>query len=197
MNSGSEQEIFTLSELVNSFDLERVHKSGARFDPEKIKWFNHHYMQKQSTQRLGVLFKNSQDELSEVSNQYIEAVVDLIKERATFVTDFWELSSFFFVNPDTYDAKALKKTLKEDTFDLMRSLLIVLNTADAGSKKAIEQSVKDWILSKNIGFGRIMMPLRLALVGALKGPDVFDIIYMIGLDKTIHRINKFITKSNT
>jgi len=196
-NSGSEQEIFTLSELVNSFDLERVHKSGARFDPEKIKWFNHHYMQKQSTQHLGVLFKNSQDELSEVSNQYIEAVVDLIKERATFVTDFWELSSFFFVNPDTYDAKALKKTLKEDTFDLMRSLLIVLNTTDAGSKKAIEQSVKDWILSKNIGFGRIMMPLRLALVGALKGPDVFDIIYMIGLDKTIHRINKFITKSNT
>ena len=79
----------------------------------------------------------------------------------------------------------------------MRSLLIVLNTTDAGSKKAIEQSVKDWILSKNIGFGRIMMPLRLALVGALKGPDVFDIIYMIGLDKTIHRINKFITKSNT
>ena len=91
----------------------------------------------------------------------------------------------------------MKKTLKEDTFDLMRSLLIVLNTTDAESKKAIEQSVKDWILSKNIGFGRIMMPLRLALVGALKGPDVFDIIYMIGLDKTIHRINKFITKSNT
>jgi len=195
-NSGSEQEIFNLSELVNSFDLNRVHKSGARFDPEKIKWFNHQYMQQQSTQRLGILFKKSQSELNDMSSQYIENVIDLIKKRATFVADFWELSSFFFVNPNTYDPKALKKTLKEDTFYLMKSLLIVLDTTDADSKKAIEKSVKDWVVSQNIGFGRIMMPLRLALVGALKGPDVFDIIYMIGLNQTIHRINKFITTSN-
>ncbi|MGG5485907.1 glutamate--tRNA ligase [Gaetbulibacter sp. PBL-D1] len=187
-NPGTEQEIFSLENLTQAFDLAKVNKAGARFDPDKTKWFNHHYMQEQDNYDLAVTFKNSKAELSEIDTQYIELAIGLIKERATFVSDFWDLSHFFFVTPTEYDEKSAKKAWKEDSLDLMKELILVIESVDDFTVENLQTVVKGWITSNNIGFGKVMMPLRLALVGALQGPDVFDIIYMIGKNETVQRI---------
>lgn len=191
-NPGTEQEIFNLEELIDAFDLERVNKSGARFDPEKIKWFNHHYMQEQSDDALAELFKSKHSKLAEIDVNYIALIVGLIKERATFVSDFWELSSYFFEAPKTYDEKASKKAFKENTASLMTDLKNILVHIDEFTVEALQKDIKSWITDKNIGFGNVMMPLRLALVGALQGPDVFDIMFMIGKAETVKRIEKLV-----
>jgi glutamyl-tRNA synthetase len=193
-NPGTEQEIFTLEELISAFDLKKVNKSGARFDPDKIKWFNHHYMQEQNNDELADIFKASRPELADIDTGYIAMAVNLIKERATFVNDFWDLTSFFFVTPTEFDAKASKKALKEGTEDLMKQLIGILNANTDFTVEQLQTEVKGWITSNEIGFGKVMMPLRLALVGALQGPDVFDIIYMIGKNETIKRIENLISK---
>ncbi len=191
-NPGTEQEIFNLEELIDAFDLERVNKSGARFDPEKIKWFNHHYMQEQSDDALAELFKSKHSKLAEIDVNYIALIVGLIKERATFVSDFWELSSYFFEAPKTYDEKASKKAFKENTASLMTDLKNILVHIDEFTVEALQKDIKSWITDNNIGFGNVMMPLRLALVGALQGPDVFDIMFMIGKAETVKRIEKLV-----
>ena len=191
-NPGTEQEIFSLEELINAFDLERVNKAGARFDPDKIKWFNHHYMQVQGNNNLAIAFKDSRNELAQIDLQYIEMVVALIKERATFVSDFWDLSHFFFVAPDAYDEKASKKALKEGTVDILTKVKELVDGVEDFSVENLQNTVKGWITSNEIGFGKVMMPLRLALVGALQGPDVFDIIFMIGKTETVKRIDAII-----
>ncbi|MFT5248318.1 MAG: glutamyl-tRNA synthetase [bacterium] len=188
-NPGTEQEIFSLDELTKAFELERVNKSGARFDPEKIKWFNHHYMQEQSNETLASAFKASRSELTSIDESYIAMVIGLIKERATFISDFWALSSFFFVAPDNFDEKASKKAVKEDTKSLMEELVTIIEAADESSKDTLQDAVKGWITLNEIGFGKVIMPLRLALVGELQGPDVFDIMFMIGKAESINRIN--------
>lgn len=187
-NPGTEQEIFNLKQLVSDFDLEKVHKAGARFDPDKTKWFNHHYMQEQLDLDLAEQFKAIQPELAEVDVNYIALVVGLIKERATFITEFWDLSHFFFTAPTSYNEKAAKKAWKEDTDALMNELVSVILKTEADSAETLRTAIKDWITFKDIGFGKVMMPLRLALVGALQGPDVFDIMFMIGKDEAIKRI---------
>ncbi len=203
-NPGTEQEIFNLDELINAFELERVHKAGARFDPEKIKWFNHQYMQMQSDIELAKSFKPIIDEkLSVIASDakqsasidlnYIALVVGLVKERATFVSDFWGLSSYFFEAPKSYEEKASKKAFKEGTQELMKSVISILTSIEDFSVENLQTEIKGWITSNEIGFGQVMMPLRLALVGALQGPDVFDIIFMIGKTETITRINKAIS----
>jgi glutamyl-tRNA synthetase len=187
-NPGTEQELFNLDELVAAFELERVHKSGARFDPDKIKWFNHHYMQEQHDGILAELFKDQQPQLANIDVNYIALVIGLIKERATFVSDFWELSHFFFTAPVTYDEKASKKAFKEDTANLMTELKNILIHIDEFTVTALQKDIKDWITKNEIGFGKVMMPLRLALVGNLQGPDVFDIMFLIGKNETIRRV---------
>ncbi len=187
-NPGTEQEIFSLNELINSFELERVHKAGARFDPDKIKWFNHHYMQEHSNNELAIAFKASKTELDTFDINYVSMVVDMIKERATFVSDFWELSYFFFETPKGYAEKAAKKVWKEDTDAIMKELVSVLNQSQAESPEILQSDIKDWIVKKGFGFGKVMQPLRLALVGDLKGPDLFQIMFMIGRDAAVRRI---------
>ncbi|GGK30518.1 glutamate--tRNA ligase [Yeosuana aromativorans] len=192
-NPGTEQEIFSLHELVNAFELERVHKAGARFDPEKIKWFNHHYMQEQNNTQLAELFKaQHSSKLNSIDIGYIALVIGLIKERATFVSDFWELSHYFFKAPETYDEKAVKKAFKDDTAALMIALVDIIQHVSEFTAMNLQTQIKNWITSKEIGFGKVMMPLRLALVGALQGPDVFEIMFMIGKTETINRIEKAI-----
>ena len=191
-NPGTEQEIFSLNELVNAFELERVHKAGARFDPEKIKWFNHHYMQEQDNVQLAESFKQLKSELSTIDLEYIAMVVALVKERATFVNDLWELSHYFFQAPESYDEKASKKAFKEGTKDLMLQLVSIIQPIEGFSIENLQTQIKGWITSNNIGFGQVMMPLRLSLVGALQGPDVFDIMFMIGKTETMKRIEKTI-----
>jgi len=149
-------------------------------------------MQEQSNESLAYAFKTSRSELTSIDEAYIAMVIDLIKERATFISDFWELSNFFFVAPKTYDEKASKKAVKEDTKSLMQELITVVEVSDDTSKDALQDAVKGWITSNEIGFGKIMMPLRLALVGELQGPDVFDIMFMIGKNESIKRVNNLI-----
>jgi len=211
-NPGTEQEIFTLKELIKAFDLNKVNKSGARFDPDKIKWFNHHYMQEQNNDELAELFKpiidtnlnviasetkqsvsneklsTSQIQPNDVDVNYVALVIDLIKERATFVSDFWELSYFFFVAPTSYDEKASKKAFKDDTSEILKKLKSIILHIDDFTVNALQKDIKGWITSNDIGFGKVMMPLRLALVGALQGPDVFDIMFMIGKNETVKRL---------
>ncbi|MCS7473162.1 glutamate--tRNA ligase [Myroides odoratimimus] len=187
-NDGTDQEIFSLEELVEKFDLTRVHKAGAKFDPEKNKWFNQHYLKLQSDADLAKAYQVIlKDNGIEATDAYVEKVVGLIKERATFVADFYELSDFFFVKPTEYDAKALKNW-KEDTSDIMTQVSEVIKGIETFEAKNIESIVKDWINEQGIGMGKVMQPLRLSLVGAVKGPDLFDIIEMIGKEETIERI---------
>ena len=192
-NPGTEKELFSIEELITTFDLSRVSKSGAKFSLEKTNWFNQQYLQKKTAAELALLFsvilKNKKINPSE---SYVEKVISLIKERAVFVKDFWSLSSYFFKTPEDYDEKASKKQWKEGTSALMNELIIVLASIDDFSSKTIEETVKSWISSKEIGFGKIMQPLRLAIVGEMKGPHLFDIIDMIGKDEAVLRIKKII-----
>ena len=191
-NPGTEQEIFNLGELIEAFDLKKVNKSGARFDPDKIKWFNHHYMQEQDNDVLAKTFKSQNSQLDEMDINYISMVIGLVKERATFVSDFWNLSHFFFTAPTSYDEKASKKAFKEGTKEVMSKLVEIINNIEDFSVETLQADIKGWITSNEIGFGKVMMPLRLALVGALQGPDVFDIMFMIGKAETVNRIETII-----
>ena len=192
-NPGTEQELFSIEELIAAFDLSRVSKSGAKFSLDKTNWFNQQYLQKKTDAELALLFSVIlKKKKIKSSESYLEKVVSLIKERAVFVKDFWSLSSYFFKTPEDYDEKASKKQWKEGTSVLMNELIIVLASIDDFSSKTIEETVKSWISSKEIGFGKIMQPLRLAIVGEMKGPHLFDIIDMIGKDEAVLRIKKII-----
>ncbi|MDG1509323.1 MAG: glutamate--tRNA ligase [Flavobacteriaceae bacterium] len=192
-NPGTEQELFSIEELISTFDLSRVSKSGAKFSLDKTNWFNQQYLHKKTDAELALLFsvilKNKK---INSSKGYVEKVISLIKERAVFVKDFWSLSSYFFKTPEGYNEKASKKQWKESTSALMNELITVLASIDDFSSKTIEETVKSWISSKEIGFGKIMQPLRLAIVGEMKGPHLFDIIDMIGKDEAVLRIKKII-----
>jgi len=192
-NPGTEQEIFSLEELTQVFDLGRVSKSGAKFSPDKTNWFNQQYMQTKTNSELTGLFLPILSEKGISKDiDYVEKVVSLIKERAVFVTDFWNLSDFFFQAPSEYDAKASKKNWKEGTPVLMNELIDVISTIEDFSSTTTETVIKAWITANEIGFGKVMQPLRLSLVGALKGPHLFDIIEMIGKEETINRLKNAI-----
>lgn len=192
-NPGIEQELFTKKELIQLFDLEKVGKSGSKFDPEKTKWFQHQYFIQQSDESLAQLFqpilekKNIEDSLERITK-----VVSLIKERATFVNDLWELSDFFFQSPKTFDEKSLNKIWKEDTESILNKVIEIINESKKTTSEELEKNVKEWISSNEIGFGKVMQPLRLSMVGSLKGPHLFDIIEFIGKEATINRIQSFI-----
>ena len=191
-NDGTEKELFSLEELVQNFDLNRVHKAGAKFDPEKNKWFNHHYLIQQTDANLAKAFSPILIEKGIVveENKLIK-IVSLIKERAHFVSEFWELSDYFFEAPNAYDEKAAKNW-KEETPALMENLIAVLEGIQDFNSATIETVVKNWLTANEIGMGKVMQPFRLSLVGALKGPHLFDIAELIGKEATIERIQKAI-----
>ncbi|WP_129750600.1 glutamate--tRNA ligase [Flavobacterium beibuense] len=189
-NPGTDQELFTLDELVKLFDLERVHKAGAKFDPEKNKWFNHQYYTRQDNQTIAKEFNHSLIERGiNKPAEYVEQVVGLVKERATFTNELWDLSDFFFTAPSQYDEKAVKNW-KEDTGALMIEVSEVINNTLDFSSQNLEDVIKAWINEKGVGMGKVMQPLRLSLVGSLKGPHLFDIMALIGKEETVNRIKK-------
>ncbi len=194
-NPGTEQEIFSLEELIEAFDLSRVSKSGAKFSPDKTNWFNQQYLQTKSNEELTALYIPILKEKGITADEnFTQKIVSLIKERATFVADFWELSNFFFENPSEYDEKAAKKQWKETTSELMQELITVISTIEEFNIENAQTQIKGWITSKEIGFGKVMQPLRLSLVGKLAGPDLFDIMTLIGKENTIARIKNAIEK---
>ncbi len=193
-NDGTEQEIFSLEELIEKFDLSRIHKAGAKFDPEKNKWFNHQYLIKEDDKKLAEMYMPILNEKNiSISNEKLIKIVSLIKERANFISGFWELSDYFFQTPTNYDEKA-SKNWKEETPALMQELIFVLQNIEDFTSINIENTIKNWVSENEIGMGKIMQPFRLSLVGALKGAHLFDIVELIGKEETVKRIEKAILK---
>ena len=171
------------------------HNFADEFDPEKTKWFQHHYLQEQDNVVLAEQFlpilkeKNIDPALT-----YVEEIVKTIKERATFVSDFWELSSFYFEAPTDFDAKASKKAWKEGTAEIMQNVKNIIAEVEDFNQENLQEKVKGWITNEGIGFGKVMQPLRLSLVGEMKGPDLFHIMTSIGKEETLKRIDFAIEK---
>ena len=197
-NDGTDKELYSLEELVKAFDLSRVNKSGAKFDPEKNKWFNHQVLVNKSNADLTpYLQKYLKENHIEATDTKVEKIVGLIKDRANLISDLYILSDFFFTAPTKYDEKA-SKNWNEDTTIAMKQLTSVLENVKVFEPKEVENVVKSWIQESGLGMGKIMQPLRIALVGEMKGPDLFEIICVLGQLETLSRISnaiKYFTKS--
>lgn len=192
-NPGTEQELFTLDELVEAFDIHKCSKAGARFDYQKGIWFNHEYMLKKSNEEVANLFapivaNNGVDETMERITQ----VVAMMKDRVNFVKELWPLCSFFFIAPTKYDEKTVKKRWKADSAKVMGELADVLEGIDDFSVEGQEPVVMKWVEEKGYKLGDVMNAFRLTLVGIGKGPGMFDISAFLGKEETLKRLRKAI-----
>ena len=192
-NPGTEQEIFTMQELINSFSLDRVSKAGARFQPDKAKWFNAQYMHNLTAAEFAPLMQPIlKANCIEVSDERAGKAAEIMKERMTLTTDMWDLTSFFFVAPVEYEEKLAKKQWKGTNPEMLGELRGVLEAIDDFSKENTEAVVRAWIEQKELGLGQVMNTLRLALVGAGKGPGMFDVTEFLGKEETLKRIDAII-----
>ena len=190
-NPGTEQELFSLEELVEAFDISKCSKSGAKFDYQKGIWFNHEYILRKSNEEIADLFapivaNNGVDE----SMERIRTVVSLMKDRVSFVRDLWDLCSFFFLPPTEYDEKTVRKRWKEYSAQQMTELAEVLKGIDDFSIEGQEPVVMKWVEDKGYKLGDIMNAFRLALVGIGKGPGMFDISAFLGKEETLRRLRR-------
>lgn len=183
-----DKEILTLDEMAKEFDLHKVHKAGARFSKEKAEWFNSEYLKSKSDEEVLALLKNVEGiNLENSSDEKLLKVISLMKERATFVKDIYNDGKFFFEAPTYYDEKAVKKAWNEETATILNELSTQLETWDM-KPEIIKQNIHHFAESKSLGMGKVMMPLRLSLVGELKGPDVPDILEILGKEESVARI---------
>lgn len=190
-----DKEILSLEEMATEFDLNKVHKAGARFSKEKAQWFNQQYLQSKSNQELLVYLRAiKQVEAANLPDSTLLMIIELMKERATFVRDIYHNGLFFFERPEGYDEKALKKAWNESTKDILSALSNKLQNAEFTSI-ALKETIANFAQSQNLGMGKVMMPLRLALVGELKGPDVPEILEVLGKQESIERIKVAIEKN--
>jgi glutamyl-tRNA synthetase len=193
-NPGTEQELFSLSELVEAFDISRCSKAGAKFDFRKGIWFNHEYLLRKSPEEVARIFAPIvANNGAEASFEQIVKVCELMKDRVNFVHELWDLCSFFFFPPQAYDEKTVRKRWKEDSPRVMAELAEVLKAVNDFSVEGQEAVVMPWIESKGYKLGDVMNAFRLCLVGEGKGPGMFDISAFLGKDETIHRIEKAIS----
>ncbi len=188
-NPGTEKEILSLRELISSFDLHKVHKAGAKFDYEKAKWFNHKYLVGKSDEKLTRTYQLILKEKGiNVDDSFVIKVVKLIKERANFVSEFWDQSFFLFQAPKEYDPKVVKKRWKENTPGMLSELKKQLEKLEIFDHESMEKAIQDFIEGKEIGMGQIMNPFRLTLVGAGIGPGVLEIAELLGKEETLKRL---------
>ena len=192
-NPGTEQELFTLDELVPLFDISKCSKAGAKFAYEKAIWFNHEYILKKSNEEIAALFEPMVKEHcpNETSERILE-VTRMMKDRVSFVHEMWPLCSFFFVAPTEYDEKTVKKRWKEDSAQQLSELMQVLEGIDDFSLENQEKIVHAWIEQKEYKLGNIMNAWRLTLVGEGKGPGMFDISAFLGKEETLRRMKRAI-----
>jgi glutamyl-tRNA synthetase len=190
-NPGTEKEIFTMRELIDAFSIERVHKSGSRFDPEKAKWFNHYYLQNRTNSQLAMEFRNElRTHGHHIDITELETLISLIKERVSFVKEIWDQTDFFFKAPESYDQEVIKKRWKENSPVILSELKAVLEGIAEFTPSSTEQVVKTWIERKGYSMGNVMNAFRLVIAGASHGPHMFDIIAWIGKAETLRRIDK-------
>jgi glutamyl-tRNA synthetase len=188
-NPGTEQEIFSMDQLIKSFSLERVGKSGSRFDPEKTKWFNHQYLIRHSDEELAALFLPFLEAKGvNVPFQLVVQVTGLVKERCHFVNEIWDQGFFFFQAPESYDEKIVSKRWKDGVPEMMAELAGFFNTLENWNAPEIKEPFSQFVTKKGWNFGTIMNSLRLCLVGGSYGPDIFEICEIIGQTETISRI---------
>jgi len=193
-NPGTEQEIFSMDELINEFSIERVHRSGSRFDPEKAKWFNHSWLRQRSNNQLALEFRDylrAQGHHHDIGD--LETIVGMVKERVNFVKDIWSETDFFFRAPESYDQEVIRKRWLPETPEQMLELKSVLQGIDSFTPENSEQVVKQWISRKKYNTGAVLNAFRLLIVGASRGPHLFDIISWIGREETVRRIEKGIS----
>jgi glutamyl-tRNA synthetase len=189
-NPGTEQEIFSMEQLIESFTLDRVGKSGSRFDPEKTKWFNHQYLLRHTDQDLAKRFVPFLEAKGiEVPFELVSRVCGLVKERCHFVNEIWEQGFFFFQAPTAYDEKIVAKRWKEGVPEMMAEIAGFFGTIENWSAPQIKEPFSLFVTEKGWNFGTIMNSLRLCLVGGSFGPDIFEICEIIGKEETISRIN--------
>jgi glutamyl-tRNA synthetase len=192
-NPGTEQEIFSMDELIQQFSLDRVIKSGARFDPVKAKWFNHQYLVQKSNTDLARLYMQFLEEKNiRADFVKVEKIVGLMKERVNFIHEIWEKSQFFFEKPVSYEATSVQKFWKEDTEAIMKEANAVLDDINPFEALEIEEKIIAFINRKGYATGKVMNTLRLCLTGTSNGPGVADICAIIGKEETLERINRAI-----
>jgi glutamyl-tRNA synthetase len=188
-NPGTEQEIFTMDELVEAFSLERVGKSGSKFDPGKARWFNHQYLLTKKDADVAVLFDLLlKDKGIHEPIERVEKVVSMVKDRVDFVHEMWDQASFFFHAPQSYDQKTVEKKWKEDTPGILLELSGVLDGLKGFDAESLDKALHDFMESNGVPAGKLMIGLRLALVGAGKGPDLKEIMAFLGKTEVILRI---------
>lgn len=197
-NDGTDQELFSLEELIDKFSLERVHKGGAKFDYEKAKWFNAEWIKRSSAQELlpyvkDVLFLKG---IENIDDDYLQTVIDMVKERCTLLTDFYNQASFFFEAPVQYDLNAVKPKWNEEKAAFFNALANEVKANGFNGSLALEESFKTLSNEKNLKTGELMLPFRIMLVGGKFGPQVFDIASLLGKDETSSRIEKALTAFN-
>mgnify|MGYP003289353177 CR=1 FL=1 len=189
-NPGTEQEIFSMQELVDTFSLDRVSKAGARFQPDKAKWFNAQYVHNLTAEQFAPIMQPILKEHGvETSDELAGKAAEIMKERVTLTTELWDLTSFFFVAPEDYDEKLVKKQWKGDNVAMLKALKELLSTIEDFSKENTESVVRAWIEANGYSLGQVMNTLRLALVGAGKGPGMFDVTEFLGREECIKRID--------
>jgi glutamyl-tRNA synthetase len=192
-NPGDDREILSVDQMTRLFDLAHCSKNGAKFDFEKGKWFNHQYLRTKDNKEIAALFLPLLKEKSiDAPEAYVVKVVGLVKERVHFIQDLWEQSAFFFVAPEAFDEKTVRKRWKEDSAAHLAELTGILAQCKPFDAATTEETVKAWIESKAYHLGNIMNAVRLALVGESKGPHIFDITETLGKDETIRRIRRAI-----
>jgi glutamyl-tRNA synthetase len=189
-NPGTEAELFSLGDLVKAFSLDRVGKSGARFDPEKAKWFNQQYLKDKPDEELTSLFiPVLQKKGHSINPGYIKKVTGLVKERLVFPWEFWDQAFYFFEGPRSYDPMMQKKVWKEDTPPILEAVRKLFQESGDFSSSGLEILIKQYAEKNSLNLGRVAAPLRLLIVGSGMGPHLFDILEMIGKSETIRRIN--------
>lgn len=193
-NPGDDTEIMSMDELISKFSFDHCSRSGAKFAFDKGRWFNHEYLQLIPSGRLLELFKPVMEahgvNPADFSDEYITRAIEMVKGRANFVADLWDQARFFFVAPDSYDPKAVKKRWSEDTPRIMGELIEVLRGLPSWKSAEAEKVVLDWIAANGYHLGNVMNAFRLTVVGECKGPHMFDITELMGPDATISRIER-------
>ncbi|MFD1771805.1 glutamate--tRNA ligase [Sphingobacterium suaedae] len=191
-NDGTEQELFSMEELVSKFSVDRISKAGAKFDFEKAKWFNHEWIKRSENTALLPQVRDILDghQVITADDRYLQAVLTLVKERLTFVEDFWSQAAFFFQAPTEYDADAVRPKWNSEKTRFFEEISDAFSDVTNWNAQEIEPFFKDKISASGMKVGELMMPLRIMLVGGKFGPDVFQIAELLGKSETIARIRK-------
>lgn len=193
-NPGTEQEIFSMEELIQAFSIDRVGKSGSRFDPEKAKWFNHQYLQKRTDNQLAIEFREIlRSKGHHIDIGELEELIHMVKERVSFVREIWDQTNFFFEAPVSYDQEAVKKRWKKESPEILEALRKELSRINSSEPEITEPAIKAWISQNGYNTGDVMNALRLVIVGSLRGPHIFDILKWIGKEETLGRLDKGIS----